>query len=231
MIFNKDILFLHVGKTGGSSARTYLRTILKRPIYTVISNDDKKHYTFYRKLKSRIKGEHLIFNNPHSSLKEAIAIIGQYGLKINLFKKIICVVRNPYDLELSLYYHLRKESVRESILSHQRNEGLIRMKSAEGTFEEFVSARIYHRLNMKFEDYIMLENSIPPNVEIIRFEEISEKFEEIANIYGGGNSFKFPHLNKSERELNIEDIKLSTREIIEDKYRWIFENHYYPYLR
>lgn len=104
MVFNHKVLFLHLGKTGGTSVSWLLCNTLKPPVFNVFENAQMK--------KPGPQGyEFLLEGKRHASLPEAKALLAQYGMEIEDLKLILVIVRNPVDLELSHYRHLRKEKV------------------------------------------------------------------------------------------------------------------------
>ncbi len=100
MIFSKDVLFIHVPKTGGMSTSCYLLDILPRPVYLThpaeVWNDDLPW-----------RGIVQIVGRRHESLMEARDVVARHGFDIHRFPIILATIRNPYDLEVSRYTYLR----------------------------------------------------------------------------------------------------------------------------
>jgi len=94
MVFNKDILFIHIGKTGGTSAAEYLCKTLVPPVYNVIPERAHK--------LGKAGNEIFLKGRRHATLEEAKDFLENMDIDIDSFKKIIAVIRNPYNLEISL---------------------------------------------------------------------------------------------------------------------------------
>jgi hypothetical protein len=234
MIFNKDVLFIHIGKTGGTSVREYLKKVLKKPLYVAVSKDGLplNNLSLKEKAKHFLRREHYFYGNPHATLEEAQPIVLKYGFSVSSFKRIIAVVRNPYEIELSLYHHLRKPHVIDRVCKAGRPEGKVRIEAASGSFDEFVAKNIYHRIGVKYEDYVMLNGNLPPNLRLIKIESLDKEMHELAKEFGRSViPMPFPHHNRSERKIFVEDISVFSRKVIELKYKWIFDMGYYDFMQ
>ena len=82
MVFNKDVLFIHLGKTGGMSVTDYLCNTLKPPVYHVLPKSSLE------KVKA-LGYEEMIPGNRPDSLNVAQEIIAPYNLKLADFKLIL----------------------------------------------------------------------------------------------------------------------------------------------
>ena len=101
MIISDDVLFLHVRKTGGTSASQFLLETLPAPI----------HY-FCRAPNATVHREGLTHENgnPHQTLAEAQEFLRREGRELSEFRLIMAVVRNPYDHFVSHYSYQRRRS-------------------------------------------------------------------------------------------------------------------------
>ena len=84
MIFNKDVLFIHIPKTAGTSIRNVLYDYLQPPVI-----------------------DHIACGTPnkHLTASQLGIFLEAYSMKWSNFKKIIAVYRNPYAVEVSLYHY------------------------------------------------------------------------------------------------------------------------------
>src|SRR3712207_5922984 len=98
-VFSKDLLFLHVPKTGGGSVPDYLLGVLPRPFYYV------RPKQFRRQLGD---GVHWLPGRGHWTLAEAADLVKEHGFDVTSLPLILAVLRNPYDLAVSLYGFLRR---------------------------------------------------------------------------------------------------------------------------
>src|SRR5829696_2234036 len=99
MLFNRDVLFIHVPKTGGMSLTQYLLEALPPPIYY-----------FHPGVDGDKSGNGIVHVDGlrHETLAEAESIVREYGYDLYKFPLVLAVLRNPYALEVSRYAYLRK---------------------------------------------------------------------------------------------------------------------------
>jgi hypothetical protein len=123
MIFSKDILYVHVPKTGGMSVTQYLLEVLPRPVYYTHPNIDEERIS---------NGVVQIPGRRHESLEEAQRVVHEYGFDISRLPLILAVLRNPFSLEVSLYAYLRA--------AHPWDAGARQQLALTKGFEAFVTA-------------------------------------------------------------------------------------------
>ena len=186
MIFNKDIIFIHIGKTGGQSCAHYLLNNLNPPVYNCHKNADED-------LKF-IKDNNVIpitDVDRHCTLSEALDVIKNInGFALNDFKKVFAVVRHPYSLEFSFYNHLKKPHVRA------QREGSQLLEIAEKDFVYFAKHAGYHREGVAQDDFFRINGEIPEQVKLIRFEELEVSFvKETKPFIKEGKNHPFDHRN------------------------------------
>lgn len=220
MVYNRKILFIHIGKTGGTSAANYLCKTLDGPVFNVIPEGDKP-------VKS-IGHETTLKGRRHATLAEAKDFLKGHKIGIKSFDKIIAVIRNPYLLEISLFNYYTKLYKSGAI---NLDKAPRRKKAIEnGVFDAFVKEKFYHRNNLNIRKYITIDDKVPDNVSLIRFEELQEEFIEIGKKYGNGNT-DFPYLNKSKKGDIKEHITPELELIIYRKYKWVFQVGNYERLK
>jgi len=220
MVYNDKVLFIHIGKTGGTSAANYLCKTLDAPVFNVIPEGDQN-------VKS-IGHETTLKGRRHATLEEAKTFLKTYKKGIKSFEKIYAVIRNPYLLEISLFNYYTKLYKSGAI---NLDKAPRRKKAIEnGVFDAFVKEKFYHRNNLNIRKYITIDNKIPENVSLIKFEELQDEFLKIGETYGNGNK-DFPYLNKSKKG-NIRDLITPELElIIYRKYKWVFQVGNYERLK
>jgi len=217
MVFNHDILFLHLGKAGGTSVSWLLCNTLQPPVFNVYQKG------ILKKIKPQGYEFH-IEGNRHANLLEAKVLLIKYGMKLESFKLILVMVRNPVDLEFSHYRHLRKEKV----LNRSGQPGTDKLKkriaAARGSFEDFVLTDITH-YEGELKDFFTIDNKIPENLTIVRTEEMSKVLPDLLCPFQK-HIKPIPHRNKS---VKPEDKNLSLKALknIYRKYKWIYEQRFY----
>lgn len=219
MVFSNDILFIHIGKTGGTSAANYLCKTLTEPVYNVIAKRAHGH---------KFGHEITLEGQRHATLEEALKFIKKFnGKTLKDFKKIVAVIRNPYELEISLFnYYKRLLANQPTILDGAPRRKEIVLKDS---FEEFVKGKFYHRNRLNIRQYISVNGKLPANLQIIKFEDLQEEFFKIGKEFGNGNP-DFPHLNKT-KKTKVEDYVTPELEVfLYRKYRWVFEKGDYQRL-
>ena len=99
MIFTRDVLFIHVPKTGGMALTSYLLDLLP----------GDKYYTAPEADPTVGGGRDDVFHLAgarHETLDEAEQTFAPYGFHLSEFPLIIVGARNPYALEVSRYAYL-----------------------------------------------------------------------------------------------------------------------------
>jgi hypothetical protein len=100
VVFSNDVLFLHIQKTGGTSVTEYLLQTLTPPVYYM--GGARNHLHIQRAGLTQLPGRN------HGTLKEAKAVVREYGFELDRFPVIMAALRNPYDLAVSAYAYRRQ---------------------------------------------------------------------------------------------------------------------------
>ena len=108
MVFNRDVLFLHVPKTGGVSATNYLLQVLPAPVYYVTKGPIKQ--------AAALEGVSFIAGEAHQTLATARKFLPAHGFELEQFPRILATLRNPYDLTVSYYTYKRSPEVAFTLL-------------------------------------------------------------------------------------------------------------------
>ena len=98
MIYSKDVLFIHVPKTGGMAVTDLLLKVLPRPVC----------YSHPHEADPALPPDIIQFiGDRHESLPEARDILAQRGCTLEQFRLILAVIRNPYAIEVSRCCYLQ----------------------------------------------------------------------------------------------------------------------------
>ena len=217
MVFNKDLLFIHLGKTGGISVANYLCRVLKPPVVSVVRHDE------YDKLK-QIGHEIMIPWKRHANLIEASSFLVQKNMQIEDFKVILIVIRNPLDLDYSYYKHLRMPKYIPRLLINPAN--VPRLEAARKDYLHFAKQQFTH-FRGELKDYFEIDGKIPANMKIVFFENLATEIQGIVRPYSISNA-DFPHRNNSPEPSPRPVLNHEAIESIRRKYNWIYEKNFYP---
>jgi len=220
MIFNDRLMFIHIGKTGGSSCADYLIHNLQGPAWNCHADADLELAPL------GIDGMHPRTDiKRHCTLAEALAYVHAIdGRTIDDFEKIVTVVRNPYTLEYSHYHYMKRPDVRAR---ESGNPALLERTS--GDLRDFAARAGYHRKDTPQEGYFLLDGGIPRNLELVRHETLAEDFPRaVAPFLKPGASFPFPHVNRTGYEGSVDDeMDAGVEELIYRKHRYMFDSGLY----
>lgn len=184
-------IFLHNPKVAGSSIRNVLSKYAEQPSQHLIDRlliklGLKERPLYSHHLRARIVKERL----PQH-------IYDEY------FK--FAFVRNPWDLQVSLYYYMLKSGLPE----HQH---VRQMKS----FEQYLEWRVQHRLRLQ-KDFITDEDGKVIVDFIGKFENLEEDFNFVCKTLDIDESL--PHLNKSKHFSYQQHYNDYTRQLVEEHFK------------
>jgi hypothetical protein len=221
MLISDRVLFLHVPKTGGLSVSEYLVNNLTGPIEESLGPmvDPHAARSFpFDDIASRVR---VFRGRRHEELSQAVAVLTERGRTLSDFEVVLAVIRNPYDLEVSHFEHLRKPSVVE-----RRGVDAPPVRAAAtGDFAHFVGhAPFFGRLPAEMERWYLLDGQPPPNLRLIRFEHLREEIEEAVAPHSLSR-WPFPHVNASTRRPYRDYLTPAIEQAIFDKYRYLFEHY------
>jgi hypothetical protein len=238
MLFNDDVLFLHVPKTGGTSVTSFLirhlpgRVVLTEPADLVGALEDVPASVRARLRLKQWRRRIGILRRPnirrvegarHETLVEARDGLAKLGRDLDDFRVILGVVRNPYDLEVSRFHFFRR--------GHHGIAGLVRESAeaiaAKGDFALFARTAAYHgRLPGRVEDWFEINGRTPANFCILRFEAIDSDLHRILEPYCSVAS-PLPRLNASNHAPYRQYLTGEIEDAIYCKYRWLFDRGFY----
>jgi hypothetical protein len=217
MVFNHEVLFIHLGKTGGTSVSDYMRKTLNDPVFEVVN------YIEYEQLKNK-NNRFFIFGNHHANLTEAIEVVSKAGLSHEDFKLIFVIVRNPVDIELSHYKHLHKERV-IARLEKYPDQGRGRLAASRLSFDDFAQTDITH-FQGDLASFFTINGKVPENCRIIRFENLAVEVPGILKPFQY-RIIPFPHKNKNDETLHLSSLSRAALQNIREKYSWIYNQGFY----
>ena len=224
--YNDDLLFIHIPKCGGDAVKQYLK--LHIPGMKVPGDEDYK------------------FPIGHIRLCD----VEQYlGRKLESFKLILALVRNPYEQQLSQWQFWRDRYARYQqhafdimAKSHGRlgdfllDENCDFHRWYEFSFrgrvtDEILTATpqtLYAGFGGQYKFFLEVGGCIPTNVEVIRLEEIDQALPKALAPLTTAPLPPIPVTNRwptISRPVHEYYTQLSAR-LVEAKSRWAFEEFY-----
>ena len=220
MIFNDAMMFIHIGKTGGSSCSEFLLHNLQGPAWNCHAEADRE----LAPLGIAGMGARTDIKR-HCTLAEALAYVQAIdGRVLDDFQRVVAVVRHPYTLEYSHYQYMKLPAGRER---ERGNPGLLERTS--GDLRDFVSRAGYHRRGTPQEGYFLVDGALPRNVALLRYETLVADFPRVvAPFLKPDAAFPFPHANATGYAGGIEaELTDEVEELIYRKHRYMFDSGLY----
>lgn len=242
MLFNQELLFLHVPKTAGTSVTSFLIRVLDGPVMLTEPADHlgpSVHVSAATRIKLGLRRLRrrvgllrrtkltVIAGTRHETLAEALPVLERFGRHLEDFRVVLAVIRNPYDLEVSRFHFFRRGHLGVKGLAQEYAEELALTRD----FATFARRAPYHgRLPGRIEDWFEIEGRVPDNMHILRFETLHT---ELAALLGpfARTPPTLPRLNASEHGPYKDYLTPEIEEAIYLKYRWPFDKGYYPRIR
>jgi hypothetical protein len=212
MLFNRDILFLHVPKTGGMAVTKYLLDVLERPVYYTQPDHDPE---------LEASGVIQIPGIRHENLVDAQALVKDHGFELDQFAAILAVMRNPYDLEVSRFAYLQN--------NHAWDRGHNQDLAMAGDFEAFAKDSSDHGGSVRsIQTYFQFDGVTPKNLRILRTERLEKDLKSALLQVGIASDEPLLLDNQSQHEAPEKYYSLHSEEAVYQRYKWLFEQGYYP---
>ncbi len=165
------------------------------------------------------------YNNKteHESLQEPIEYINKLGICLDNYD-IISNIRNPYSHIVSLYFFYNQAS---NVSPNRLSMSFAR----EHTFEEFVeywckSKDIHDR---SFGELLTIDGQTPKNLTILKLESINDDLSSFLSSKGLNIDVKLKSVNTSIHDAPENYFSKNLFHLVEEKYKWCFENRFYAY--
>ena len=232
MIFNDEVAFLHVPKMGGMSVTRYLLNNLAGEIHLVVPESAFDHARAGIEFADVAPRLHLHAGIRHENMSQAAALLATLGVRMDAFRTVMAVIRNPYTLEQSYFQHLRKASTGKFRLARGGRPQLDMQLAQGGDFRAFCQrAPFYGHLPSRIERYYTLDGrATPANLQVLRFEQLQEDLARALQGRTLGRS-ELRHLNASTRGTPKDDavdmrFDAGAEEAVFRKFEFLF--NFYP---
>ena len=238
MLFGENLLFVHVPKTAGTAITQFLIDNLRGPV--TLTQPSKLAEASVRlpalvRAKLKLQGIMLrlgvlyprhvtvVEGKRHERLGEARATLARLGRRLEDFRTILAVVRNPYDLEVSRYHFHRLGYHGVRGLAHGRDQKL----AMEQDFEQFaIRTRYAGRNPAHIEDWYEIDGRRPENLRIMRFENLENDLQDALRDLGPV-VVRLPRVNATEHGPYTSYLTARAEDAIFRKYRWLFDRGFY----
>lgn len=214
MLFNQDLLFLHVPKTGGMAVTQKLLDVLPKPIY----------YALPEGAKNKVHNPPEIIavaGKRHGNLQQAREWVAEYGKTLASFKKIIANVRNPYAMEVSRYFYLR--------LGHPWDRGKAQKIALDSDFETFaVQSPYFGRKSSLVENYFLIDGKIPNNLVVIKHEQLHSDLAKVLAELNITLDSSITKVNSTKHADYHQYLTPKAETAIYQRYQWLFDAGFYP---
>jgi len=195
-----------MNKTGGSSTKDFLREVLGEESGEVVG-------LLYNVKKKR--------RRVHEALHDKRFFLG-YGYFNSL--KILTTIRNPYARLVSLY-HARHRNYYEG-----GEEGINVLETLDKSFNDWIRRCVIGKveiLNSSLSTYLFVDNIIPPNVHMVRLENLEAGIKEFLKTHIGiETDLTMPHKNISKHGYFMDYYEDETREMVYKYDKYIIDVFY-----
>jgi len=208
VLFNSDVLFIHVPKAAGMAVTQYLIDNLPGPTTLAVPAG---HAPPGRHRKLRV-----VDGTRHENLPEAVEKLRALGRPLDSFRLGIGVIRNPYALEVSRFHYYR--------LGHPWDRGLLHDIAMTGDFDRFCreAPSPYTQRPKPIETYYTIDGAMPPNMRLLRAEQLADDLVSAL----GRPKIPLVRVNGSPHGHWSEYITPQNEPYIFEKFRWLFQ--FYP---
>lgn len=206
--FNSQVLFVHNPKTAGTSLIAHLQAVLPRPVYVAGANELGTHHPALS-----------------TALGYACGVTGK-----SHFYKVLSIIRNPFDREISMYRYFREVLAASPGLESDMPDPAMRRRVHKAAELEF-NAYLHWLWNEEGTVdiwrsrcfYELAEGTRLESLRVLRFELIAT---DLARALGTDES-SLPHLNASHNHSPACRFDAQSVEIVQASYEWVFRAGWY----
>lgn len=220
--YSDDLFFVHVPKCAGWSCKHYMREHVPGMLFP----DDKE---------SGLPIGHV----PMRDVEKFT------GRPLDSFKKIIAIIREPHDQQLSQWLFWRDRRARQGVhvhdymaATHQTVESFLLDERCDfhlwyethpllGLAERPEGSVIRDARRGIYWYWLSVDDELPDNLEILKFEEIGETFPAAVAPFAGGAVHPLGRENATPtRRPWREYYTPLAAQLVELKFAWAFDNYY-----
>ena len=215
MIFNRELLFLHVPKTAGKSIAQSLTATLSRPLWAYVPVGTERSL---RTIEGIEDDEQVTFerSSGHEGVSKAYQTMREVGLDPQQLRMVMLVVRRPYDLMVSNYHFMREQ--------YDNNVGRPNFELArELEFGDWVEQASFADMSRYF---LVHQRTQPEVLRVLRYERLADDYAE-AMAELGYHPEPLPHLNASTHDEADSFLTPTIEAAIYEKFRYVFDQGYY----
>ena len=213
MLYNDELLFLHVPKTAGKSLTLALADTIARPLTCLVPPGTEK---LLRKSLD-LEGVTVERSNGHENMRKASRVLAErnWHLQVPDFPVVLVAVRNPYDLMVSNYHFMRKT------YTDNRDKANFAL-AHRSDFETYAVESSFFPIDR----WLTLPDGAPPNRRLLRFEHLQEDFTSAMTMLGHASP-QLPVVNASDHGHYTEYLTPAAEAAIYDKFRYLFDEGFY----
>ena len=214
MLFNQDLLFLHVPKTAGMAVSQKLLEILPKPIYCALPDYARDKIHNPPKIIASV-------GRRHGNLQQAQEWVAKYDKTLASFKKIIATIRNPYAMEVSRYFYLR--------LGYPWDKGKAQKIALASDFETFaVESPYFGRKLSQIKNYFLIDGITPNNLAVIKYEQLNSDLTKVLAELNITLNTPITKVNISKHKDYHHYLTPKAEAAIYQRYQWLFDAGFYP---
>ena len=212
MIWNNEILFIHTPKTAGMSMTRMLQQYLKRPVFLTepVEQDTTENGV------THLPGQR------HETLLDAASLLSYRNIRLESFRNIFTVMRNPYDLELSRYAYLKQ--------GLPQDRGRAQRIALDNDFRDYLrQAPILGMNPPRLDLYFQLNGIMPENLVVLKFERLNQDISTFLSPYLEPG-YELHHENASKHDSYQDVYDQELEQLCFERNRWFFEKGFYSRL-